>query len=217
MSELARYRRPPDTISAERGSGCNGVAVPRQRGPLHGLQPRAIFAQAMSSEHRSLASLARSDAPATTAFVFDGTPVTRSQFVRRVEQAAAWLAAHGIGPGDVIAVWLVNRLEWVALLFAAARLGAIVAAVNTRYRSAEVEHLLRLSAAKLLVVEAHFRSIDFPAILAGIDKAAVPGLERVAVVGAGDMTAPWPCVPFDAFEADYPAAPAPQDDLDAPV
>jgi fatty-acyl-CoA synthase len=143
----------------------------------------------MSSDQTSLAALIERGAASATAFVFDGTPISREQFAQRIDQAAAWLAAHGIGRGDVIAVWLVNRLEWVALLFAAARLGAIVAAVNTRYRSAEIEHLLRLSGAKLLVAEAQFRSIDFPAILAGVDKTAVSALKRVAVVGAGDAKA----------------------------
>ncbi|MFX6277449.1 AMP-binding protein, partial [Acinetobacter baumannii] len=86
-----------------------------------------------------------------------------------------------IGKGDVVAVWLVNRLEWIALLFAAARIGAVVAAVNTRYRSAEVAHLLKLSGARMLVLEPAFRSIDFAAILTGIDKAEVPALQAVAV------------------------------------
>src|SRR6185437_6991030 len=171
----------------------------------------------MSRKPNSLASLIASDAPLTTAFVFDGTQVTRAHLARSIDETAAWLAAHGISRGDVIAVWLVNRPEWVALLFAAARLGAIVAAVNTRYRSAEVQHLLGLSRAKMLVMEAQFRSIDFSAILAGIDKAATPDLARVAVVGAGDVTAQWPCMRFDAFEASYPSPPATHEDVDAPV
>jgi fatty-acyl-CoA synthase len=169
------------------------------------------------SAPNSLASLIARDAPATIAFVVGGKPVSRAQLVRAIDQTAAWLAAQGISRGDVIAVWLVNRIEWVTLLFAAARLGAIVAAVNTRYRSAEVEHLLKLSGAKLLVAEAQFRSIDFPAILAGIDRSAVPELERVAVVGAASMASPWPCVPFDAFTRDCPPAPHAPDDPDAPV
>ena len=170
----------------------------------------------MNSEQNSLASLIEGDADTAPAVVFDGVPVTRQQLGRRVDETAAWLAAQGIGRGDVIAVWLVNRLEWPALLFAAARLGAIVAAVNTRYRSTEVEHLLRLSSARLLIVEASFRSIDFAAILAGIDKAAVPNLERVGLVGEADAIKGWPCVRFDAFGRGYPAAPT-KADVDAPV
>ncbi|MHC4042324.1 AMP-binding protein [Bradyrhizobium sp. 23AC] len=170
----------------------------------------------MSANAFSLQSLIRTEAAADPAFVCDGTLVSRAEFSERIEQTAAWLAAQGIGKGDVVAVWLINRIEWLALLFAAARLGAIVAAVNTRYRSAEVAHLLRLSGARLMVVEAAFRAIDFAAILADIAKDEVPALQRLAVIGADAIPAHWPCVRFDAFDTPYPPAPA-QDHVDLPV
>jgi fatty-acyl-CoA synthase len=170
----------------------------------------------MHADHVSLHSLIGSEAAADPAFVFDGTPVSRAEFSGMVEQTTAWLAAQDIGKGDVVAVWLVNRVEWIALLFAAARLGAVVAAVNTRYRSAEVAHLLKLSSAKLLVVEAAFRSIDFAAILADIAKPDVPALQKLAVVDADAIPAQWPCIRFDAFDKPYPPAPT-QDDVDLPV
>ncbi|QOZ51128.1 AMP-binding protein [Bradyrhizobium sp. CCBAU 53338] len=170
----------------------------------------------MHADDVSLQSLIGSESPTDPVLVFDGRPVSRAEFSRKVGQTTAWLAAQGIGKGDVVAVWLVNRVEWIALLFAAARLGAIVAAVNTRYRSAEVAHLLKWSGAKLLVVEAAFRSIDFASILAGIGKDEVPALQKLAVVGADAIPAQWPCVRFDAFEKPYPPAPT-QDDIDLPV
>ncbi|WP_036027355.1 AMP-binding protein [Bradyrhizobium yuanmingense] len=171
----------------------------------------------MSANDFSLQSLLRIETAADPALVFDGKAVSRAEFSAKIEQTAAWLAAQGIGKGDVVAVWLVNRVEWLALLFAAARLGAVVAAVNTRYRSAEVAHLLKLSGAKLMVVEAAFRAIDFAAILADVTEAEVPALQRLAVVGADAIPARWPCVRFDAFETPYPLAPPPQDDVDLPV
>src|SRR4051812_47060894 len=171
----------------------------------------------MQADDFSLQSLIGSKTAAAPAFVFDDQPVSPTEFSRKVEQTAAWLAAQSIGRGDVVAVWLVNRVEWVALLFAAARLGAVVAAVNTRYRSAEVAHLLRLSGAKLLVVEATFRAIDFVAILADIAKDEVPALQRLAVVGADTIATHWPCARFDAFDRPYPPAPLPQGDVDLPV
>jgi fatty-acyl-CoA synthase len=171
----------------------------------------------MSSDCHSFEALIERGADSAPAFVVDGTPISRGQFAQRIDQTAAWLAAHGVARGDVIAVWLVNRLEWATLLFAAARLGAVIAAVNTRYRSAEVQHLLGLSRAKMLVMQAQFRSIDFPAILAGIGKSAVPDLVQVAVVGGGEVSAQWPCIPFDAFDARYSRPPARHDDVDAPV
>ncbi|MCK1339266.1 AMP-binding protein [Bradyrhizobium sp. 38] len=171
----------------------------------------------MNANDFSLQSLIRTEAAADPAFVFDGTPVSRAEFSEKIEQTAAWLAAHGIGKGDVVAVWLVNRIEWIALLFAAARLGAVVAAVNTRYRSAEVAHLLKLSGARLMVVEAEFRSINFAAILADVVRGEVPALRELAVVGADAIPAHWPCVRFDAFDRSYPSAPPAQDDFDLPV
>lgn len=171
----------------------------------------------MSANDFSLQSLIRVETAVDPAFVFDGTAVSRAAFSAKVEQTAAWLAAQGTGKGDVVAVWLVNRVEWLTLLFAAARLGAVVAAVNTRYRSAEVAHLLKLCGAKLMVVEAAFRAIDFAAILAGIAKDEVPALQRLAVVGADAIPAHWPCVRFDAFERPYPPARPAPDDIDLPV
>ncbi|MBB4428117.1 fatty-acyl-CoA synthase [Bradyrhizobium sp. CIR48] len=171
----------------------------------------------MSANASSLQSLIRTEAAANPAFVCDGTPVSRAELAAKIEATAAWLAAQGIGKGDVVAVWLVNRIEWVALLFAAARCGAIVAAVNTRYRSAEVAHLLKLSGARLMVVEAAFRSVDFAAILADIAKDEVPALQRLAVIGANAIPAHWPCVRFDAFDRRYPPAPPAQDEVDQPV
>src|SRR4051794_24796870 len=153
----------------------------------------------MQADDFSLQSLIGSKTAAAPAFVFDDQPVSPTEFSRKVEQTAAWLAAQSIGRGDVVAVWLVNRVEWVALLFAAARLGAVVAAVNTRYRSAEVAHLLKLSGARLMVIEAAFRSIDFAAILADVAKDEVPALRELAVVGGDAIPAQWPCVRFDAF------------------
>ncbi len=171
----------------------------------------------MASDDLSFSALLQSLPHAGPAFVFDGVAVSSTEFAQKIDQTAAWLAAHGVGRGDVIAVWLVNRLEWIALLFAAAKLGATVAAVNTRYRSAEVAHLLRLSGARLLFAEASFRSIDFAAILAGIDRTDAPALAQIVLVGAGELTSVWPCLRFDAFEKPYPPAPAAAQDVDAPV
>ena len=170
----------------------------------------------MHADDTSLQLLIGSETSADPAFVFDGSPVSRAEFSGKIAQTAGWLAAQGIGKGDVVAVWLINRVEWIALLFAAARLGAVVAAVNTRYRSAEVAHLLKLSGARLLVVEAAFRSIDFASILADIARDEVPALRKLAVVGADTISVQWPCVRFDAFDKAYPPAPT-QSDIDGGI
>lgn len=123
-----------------------------------------------------------------TAFIDGDREISHAQFDALVDGAARWLASEGIGAGDRVAVWLVNRIEWLALLFGAARLGASVVAVNTRYRRAELEHILGKSRAKMLVLQLNFRKIDFPAELRGIAAEAIATLQKIAVIDADHAT-----------------------------
>ncbi|MGQ0511240.1 MAG: AMP-binding protein [Betaproteobacteria bacterium] len=149
--------------------------------------------------------------PGATAFIVGERRVSHAAFDAMGRSAAAWLHAQGVGPGDRVAVWLVNRMEWLALLFGLARLGASLVAVNTRFRSAELEHILRKSRAKMLVIQRGLRLIDFTAVLEGASAEAAQALEKVAVLDAGrDLPArvlDRPAVAFDALERDYPDAP----------
>ncbi len=86
--------------------------------------------------------------PAREALVFDEGDdavlrFTYRELHRRVLHRAAWLRdVHGVGPGDRIA-WLDrNRPELFELLFAAARLGAIIVPVNWRLAAPEVAWIL---------------------------------------------------------------------------
>jgi len=102
-----------------------------------------------------------------------------------VGRTAAWLQRQGVGAGDIVALWLVNRLDWLVLHFALARLGAAVMTVNTRYRGAEVAYLLQRSRPRLLVLQLHFRKIDFAAVLQDVDPASAASVQQVVVVDAG--------------------------------
>ncbi len=71
----------------------------------------------------------------------------------RIECLAGWLAGHGVGAGDRIAVWLGNRGATLEALFAAARLGAIMLPVNARLTAEEVAFQLDDSRPSVLLVE----------------------------------------------------------------
>jgi len=118
------------------------------------------------------------------AFIDDEREITYAQFNAMVGKTAAWLGSQGIGSGDRVAVWLVNRMEWMCLYFGLARLGAALVTVNTRYRSHELEYLLEGSQPKMLVLQVNFRKIDFPAVLRDVRHAAADTVERVVVVDA---------------------------------
>jgi len=127
--------------------------------------------------------------PVGIAFIERERSTTYGAFEYHVQRAAAWLHQVGVGPGSRIAIWLPNRLEWLVLLFAAARRGASVVAVNTRFRSAEVTYLLQKSKATWLFLQPDFRRIDFASVLADVDGTSLPDLQQVAVVGAPDAGA----------------------------
>ncbi|MFF4029552.1 class I adenylate-forming enzyme family protein [Streptomyces sviceus] len=88
------------------------------------------------------------------AAVSDGRQsLTNTQLLDRVRAAALQLQDLGIGPGDVVALKLTNRIEFVLLLFAAWRIGATITPVNPSMTDVEVDRQVRDSGARLLVVE----------------------------------------------------------------
>jgi len=111
-------------------------------------------------------------------FLEDGGALQAAAFDGLVARTAAWIGRQGLVPGDCLAVWLPNRIEWLALLFAAARKGVRIASVNTRYRGQELEHILAASGAHLLVLQPTAGPTDFAAILRTVDLSRLPDLRR---------------------------------------
>ena len=100
-------------------------------------------------------------------------------FAERVAGLAGQLHREGVRPGDRVALWLPNSADYLALIFACARLGVVTIHINTRFRVAEVGSLLRRSRASVLVTEWGFSAVDFPAILAAIPPEDRAGLRLV--------------------------------------
>jgi len=103
--------------------------------------------------------------PAGPAVADSSQRLTNAELLDRVRAGAAHLAELGIGAGDVVALKLTNRVEFVVLLFAAWRLGATITPVNPALTDAEVARQLDDSGAKLQVVEDGAHPIgDVPAL-----------------------------------------------------
>ena len=114
-----------------------------------------------------------------TALMYGEQRYTYAQLRARAQSLAAGLQALGIGHGDRIAIGLPNVPLWVALQLACARLGAVVVAVNTRFKSSELGDILGRSGAKLLVYWPGFRGIDFTGILEGVEPACLSELRHI--------------------------------------
>ncbi len=100
-------------------------------------------------------------------------------------RVADGLAALGVARGDRVAVWMPNAPAWLALLFACSRLGAILVAVNTRFRSAELGDILGRSGAKILVLWPGFKGIDFVGILEAVEPALRASLRTMILYSDG--------------------------------
>ncbi len=123
------------------------------------------------------------ETPDAPAFLHDSENLSFAGLAEGALGVAQGLSDLGVGPGDRVALWLPNVPVWPLLYFACARLGAIAVAVNTRYRAVEVADIVNRSGAKLLVCDPAFRGIDFLAILAEMDPAALDGLAALVMVG----------------------------------
>jgi len=123
--------------------------------------------------------------------------VPYSQLEAMVTQAARALAASGLEPGDRVAVWAPNSLEWIVAAIAITTAGAVLVPVNTRFKGAEAAYVVSRSRARALFTVRGFLDTDYPALLAGAG-VPLPALEHTIIISGDvdDATVGW-----DAFLA----------------
>lgn len=92
---------------------------------------------------------AHPDAPALAWF---GRKISYRELLAEVERCSAALAGLGIGKGDRVGLVMPNCPQYVIAFYATSRLGAIVVGNNPLYTKQEMEHQLRDSEPKVVVV-----------------------------------------------------------------
>ncbi len=120
------------------------------------------------------------------------------QYRDTVNQLAKGLMALGVEKGDHVAVWATNIPEWIFLELALAKIGGVLVTVNTNYRAAEIEYVLRQGDIKVLFmieelrgnsylesvysIAPEIRRISDP-IKQGLQSESLPRLKRVVLIG----------------------------------
>ncbi len=100
--------------------------------------------------------------PDNDALVYlDGPRYTYKEFKEIVDRTAKGLLKLGVKKGDHVAVWAYNVPEWVILQFATAKVGAVLVTVNTYYKSAELEYLLKQSDTRYLFLIDKFKDVSY--------------------------------------------------------
>jgi fatty-acyl-CoA synthase len=98
--------------------------------------------------------------PDQPALRFEGRVLSYSAFAQRIAQAARGLKSRfGIGRGDRVAILAANHPDFLVLLYACARLGAMLVPLNWRLAVPEQVFILCDAAVKALVVEESFAAV----------------------------------------------------------
>ena len=109
---------------------------------------------------------------AREALAFQGKRWTFAELHAGVDAAAKGLLQLGIAPGDRVALWMVNRPEWLHAMFAIIKIGAVLVPVNTRFRTDDMTYVLGQSDAVAVILTDRSGPVDY----LGMMREVAPGL-----------------------------------------
>jgi fatty-acyl-CoA synthase len=122
-------------------------------------------------------------APDKPAIIFEGARLSYAAFYARIEQIARALKVEfGVSRGDRVAILSLNRPDYLVLLYACARLGAMLVPLNWRLAVAEQLFILSDAGAKVLVLEQAFAEI-LPKLEKSLPEARIVGLDSAPPQG----------------------------------
>lgn len=99
--------------------------------------------------------------PDREALVFGDRRITYRELLNQVNALAKCFLSLGIKKGEGVALWMTNYPEWVITFMAAAKIGAPLITINTRYRTKEAAYIIGQSQAATLVVMDRFIDMSY--------------------------------------------------------
>jgi fatty-acyl-CoA synthase len=104
-----------------------------------------------------------------------------------VDRVARGLLALGVAPGDKVALWMLNRPEWIEAAFAVMKIGAVLVPINTRLRTEDVAYILDQSDSSSVILVERSGPVDYLAMLRALvplsGESRLPKLRRAVVLG----------------------------------
>ena len=86
---------------------------------------------------------------------------TWKEFNQRTDDMAKGLMHIGVRRGTHVGIWAANVPDWLTILYACAKIGAIAVTVNTNYRQSELEYLCANSDMHTLCIVNGEKDVDF--------------------------------------------------------
>ena len=91
--------------------------------------------------------------PQNTAFEFEGKSVTYAQLDAMANRFAHWATSRGIKRGDTVALFMPNRIEYLAVWFGLSKVGVACALINNQIAGPALAHCLNISGAAHLICD----------------------------------------------------------------
>jgi fatty-acyl-CoA synthase len=112
-----------------------------------------------------------------------------------VDRVAKGLITLGIQPGEKVSLWIPNCPEWISIMFAVLKIGAVLVPINTRFRMADLEYVVRQSKSTTLITVDHSGPVRYfdmvrelcPDLTQShpdqVHAARLPDLRRIIILG----------------------------------
>jgi fatty-acyl-CoA synthase len=115
---------------------------------------------------------------AREALAFQGRRWSFDDLSVGVDRLARGLIGLGVMPGEKVALWMVNRPEFIEAMFAVLKIGAVLIPINTRFRTDDVAYVLGQSDATTLVIAERSGPIDYLAMVRELVPSLAGGAAR---------------------------------------
>jgi acyl-CoA synthetase (AMP-forming)/AMP-acid ligase II len=137
----------------------------------------------------------------------EGAAIAYAELDRRTNRLANALLGLGLQPGERVAAWLEDRIEYVELYLAIAKAGLVMVPINARLRAGEAAHQLSDSGARALFFS--------PGIAGSVEE--LDGAAELELVAVGDVSTPGAGAYEHLLERGADSRPPPPDPGDAYV
>jgi fatty-acyl-CoA synthase len=126
---------------------------------------------------------------------YEGQRWSFADLKRETDRVAKGLLALGIQPEEKVSLWMPNRVEWIYGLFAVMKIGAVLVPINTRFRTTDIEYVVRQSQSTTLITVDRSGPVGYldmvHELCPGLDEGdandvasdRLPDLKRVIVLG----------------------------------
>jgi len=130
---------------------------------------------------------------AREALYFKGRRWSFAELSAGIDRLARGLIGLGVEPGEKVALWMVNRPEFIEAMFAVMKIGAVLVPINTRLRTEDTAYILGQSDSSVLLIADRSGPVDYLGMvreLAPSLRAGAPNEGRFKhlrlIVSAGD-------------------------------